>query len=331
MPLSRLPLALMPLAAVLLWPAGPAWAQCSEGTTLGYGCGDYTAEGCCSGGNVLYWCENGYTCRLSCNADPYCGWNVYVGAYKCGTAGLYAPNNDPAYDCDDADGDTYTPPSDCDDTDPFVNPDAFEHCDGIDNDCDGHADNGFDADGDGYPDGSDPDCQQYLDPSLWDCDDEHASANPGAEETPYDGVDQDCDGADLTDVDGDGYDGGTGDPDCNDNDADTHPAAGEDCEDGVDNNCNGLTDTADPLCGGGDDDDSVADDDDTTEGDDDTSSPETDDDTAVDDDDMSADPGDAEPLGFGCSCGVAPQRRAAVAALALLALLLTGACTLRRS
>ncbi len=311
----------------LLSGAGGAHAQCSEGTTLGYGCGDYTAEGCCSGGNVLYWCENGYTCRLSCNSDPSCGWNQYVSAYKCGTAGLYAPNNSPPYDCDDADGDTYTPPSDCDDTDPFINPDAVEHCDGIDNDCDGHADNGFDGDGDGYPNGDDPDCQQYLPQEMWDCDDSHASANPGAEDIPYDDVDQDCDGSDLTDVDGDGHDGGPGDPDCNDNNPDIHPAAGEDCTDGFDNNCDGLTDTADPLCGG-DDDDETGDDD--TPGDDDVTG---DDDTTQqppDDDDVSAEPGPGEPLGFGCACATAAAPRVGLAAGGLMALLLVGSLARRR-
>ena len=37
-----------------------------------------------------------------------------------------------------------------------------------------------------------------------DCDDNNAAVHPGADEVPYDGVDQDCDGHDLTDIDGDG-------------------------------------------------------------------------------------------------------------------------------
>jgi hypothetical protein len=51
---------------------------------------------------------------------------------------------------------------------------------------------GQDMDGDGF----------YSDD---DCDDTNASINPDAEEIPYDGVDNDCSGEDLADVDNDGY------------------------------------------------------------------------------------------------------------------------------
>lgn len=54
-------------------------------------------------------------------------------------------------------------------------------------------DSGFiDMDGDGSP-------------ASEDCDDNDEYSNPDAGDVPYDGVDQDCDGADLVDVDGDGY------------------------------------------------------------------------------------------------------------------------------
>ena len=53
-----------------------------------------------------------------------------------------------------------------------------------------------------------------------DCNDDDATVHPGATETPYDGVDQDCDSSDLTDVDGDGYANGA--TDCDDGNPDVH-------------------------------------------------------------------------------------------------------------
>ena len=46
-----------------------------------------------------------------------------------------------------------------------------------------------------------------------DCDDGNSLIHPGAVEIPDDGIDQDCDGSDLTDFDGDGY---YNDVDCDD-------------------------------------------------------------------------------------------------------------------
>lgn len=69
-----------------------------------------------------------------------------------------------------------------------------------------------------------------------DCDDEDAGVNPDAEEVPYDGIDQDCDGEDLVDVDGDGY--ALAD-DCDDSDASVHPDAEELAYDGIDQDCDG--------------------------------------------------------------------------------------------
>ena len=66
-----------------------------------------------------------------------------------------------------------------------------------------------------------------------------------ADEIPYDGIDQDCDGADLTDVDGDGHEATVvGGDDCLDTDATRHPGAAETPYDGVDQDCSGndLTD-----------------------------------------------------------------------------------------
>jgi hypothetical protein len=94
---------------------------------------------------------------------------------------------------------------DCDDGDPAVwTPTAGEACDGLDNDCDGVADDGVaaspwpvDADGDGW--GSLTETALACGPgggvASWaaDCDDTDPSVGPQTPERP-DGVDQDCDG-----------------------------------------------------------------------------------------------------------------------------------------
>lgn len=88
----------------------------------------------------------------------------------------------------------------------------------------------IDGDGDGYE-------------PPEDCDDEDRSVHPGASEVPYNGVDEDCDGGDLVDVDGDGWDADVvGGEDCADANAQIHPDAEEACGDGRDNDCDGHTD-----------------------------------------------------------------------------------------
>ena len=79
--------------------------------------------------------------------------------------------------------------------------------------------------------------------SAGDCDDTNATIFPQAEEIPFDGIDQDCDGQDLLDGDGDGFDAAdSGGTDCDDQNAAIHPDADELCETvGVDDNCNGLS------------------------------------------------------------------------------------------
>ncbi len=137
---------------------------------------------------------------------------------------------------EDQDGDGYlsdrTPGGiDCDDTDPMVHPGAAERCNARDDDCDTYTDEGLmDADGDGAP-------------ACLDCDDYDARRFPGNPEIPYDGIDQDCSGKDLTDVDEDGYESvlvpfGT---DCNDNDPEVHPDAREACNH-RDDDCDGEVD-----------------------------------------------------------------------------------------
>ncbi len=161
---------------------------------------------------------------------------------------------------------------DCDDSDPAVNPQADEVCNGIDDNCDGETDESGDepwyedSDGDGYgnpnvsADTCDPDSAWVQDDS--DCDDEDPEIHPGVEDI-CNLQDDDCDGkidedSEFTwymDNDGDGWGSdvtvdecsqpsGTSDQtgDCDDGDAEIHPEAVEIC-DGEDNDCNGDTDT----------------------------------------------------------------------------------------
>jgi formylglycine-generating enzyme required for sulfatase activity len=147
---------------------------------------------------------------------------------------------------------------DCDDTNPNVHPASEEICgDGIDQDCSGTDlkcpidPNEVDDDGDGFTE------------NQGDCDDNNDSIYPSATEICDDGVDQDCDGSDLTcsssatyyrDADGDNY----GDPnnsvdassqpegytknntDCDDNNDIINPGATEVCGDGIDQDCSGA-------------------------------------------------------------------------------------------
>ena len=165
--------------------------------------------------------------------------------------------------------------SDCDDTDPTVNPDGTETCDGEDEDCDGTVDEGFetetyyrDYDGDEYGDPADSIvyCERpagYVTDNT-DCDDENYWRNPGLPEL-CDSIDNDCDDVvdeDIEDVtyypdsDGDGFGDGAGatvvdcappdgyvvdSSDCDDGDAAVNPLEVESCND-VDDNCSGEVD-----------------------------------------------------------------------------------------
>lgn len=149
-------------------------------------------------------------------------------------------------DCDnsidegfDQDGDGFStcasPVADCNDKNAAIYPGATETCNGADDDCDSAKDEGFDKDNDGFYV-----CVQEGKPS--DCNDNASGVNPEATEVPYDGVDQDCSGADLTDVDGDGFAGGkpgSGAPDCNDTDVTINPNSLEVPYNGVDEDCSG--------------------------------------------------------------------------------------------
>jgi len=167
----------------------------------------------------------------------------------------FLPAADPAcaMGCPDEDGDGYQSAmcnsnrangADCDDRDPNTNPGAMERCGNMrDDDCMGGdlpcLPNCTDNDSDGFGQGAG--CLGL------DCNDTNESINPRQSELCGDGVDQDCDGRDLTcpvncvDNDRDGF--GMGDnclgPDCNDANPNINPGAVEVIGDGVDQDCDG--------------------------------------------------------------------------------------------
>ena len=144
---------------------------------------------------------------------------------------FYADSDGDGYGNPAADKDACAAPSgyvedssDCDDGDNTINPDAIEVCDGVDNNCDGPADDDdkaldtstattwyFDGDGDSYGNAASSRvaCDQpfsFVEDDT-DCDDARATINPRVLEV-CDGVDNDCNG--LTDDDDFGVDTSTG-------------------------------------------------------------------------------------------------------------------------
>ena len=197
-------------------------------------------------------CPTGMVCDESLTHEA-------TGLYACAEA--VAANDDDSAAALDADGDGYSPPEDCDDTDPSVHPGAPEQCDAIDHDCEGANHNGLslfdyfmDGDADGFGAGDAvPSCDDappdgFVDNGV-DCDDTDGLVNPNAAEV-CNGVDDNCD--DETDegfdADHDGFttcgaDGqvGTADDDCDDASDSVYSGAIEVC-DLLDNDCDGVVD-----------------------------------------------------------------------------------------
>ncbi len=208
----------------------------------GYGDDTVTVESCTA--------PDGYVAVAGDCDDLDENWHP-AAAEDCSDANDYNCDGSTGYA--DADGDGTAACEDCDDTEALSYPGNLEICDGVDNDCDGSADNDAvnastvyaDADGDGYGDATSQlrtcdDVAGFVSNDA-DCDDADATYNPGALETCTDVVDFNCDGSIGTeDADADGF---AACEECDDSDGLVNPDAVEAC-DGVDNNCDGTIDEA---------------------------------------------------------------------------------------
>ncbi len=190
------------------------------------------------------------------------------------------------YNCDgsvgyaDDDGDGFAACDDCDDSAGAIHDNAIEVCDGLDNNCDGRADEpGAIGDSLWF---ADNDADGFGTVAVWviscdrppgfvanddDCDDHDNASHPGADEL-CDGVDNNCNtlvddnASGLTwyaDADGDGIGGPSSTTaceqpdqyvatagDCNDSNAAIYPGAPEtECSDPTDYNCDGSVAFAD--------------------------------------------------------------------------------------
>jgi len=143
---------------------------------------------------------------------------------------------------DDQDGDGDPDATDCEPLNPYVNSDAEEECDGLDNNCNGIPDEGFsDTDFDGLKNCIDPDDDDDGDTDASDCAPLDPAIHVGADEK-CNGVDDDCD--DQVDEDTGSLACGLG--------LCFHTVAG--CIDGVEQQCNPFEGQAAEVCDGQDND-----------------------------------------------------------------------------
>jgi parallel beta-helix repeat protein len=128
----------------------------------------------------LRWNGQGFAIAYNAGVDRTSSHDVFWQSIGC--------------DCTDEDGDGATLCRDCNDADPSIYPTAPEQCNGVDDNCDGVIDDGFDADADTFTS------------CGGDCDDGNPTIYPGALEI-CDGLDNDCNALadDGPDLDGDGH------------------------------------------------------------------------------------------------------------------------------
>jgi hypothetical protein len=173
----------------------------------------------CDDGNAEFNPDGVETCNeVDDDCDGVVDDGVKLDFFADSDADGFGDLSSPTEACAVPDGYT-TDFTDCDDSDPLVNPDAAEQCatEGIDDNCDGRVDESdasdaltwhLDADGDGFGD-ADATLVQCTEPASYvadgtDCDDARATSHPDAVElcgTPT--RDDDCDG----DTNDDGADG----------------------------------------------------------------------------------------------------------------------------
>ena len=150
------------------------------------------------------------------------------------------------------DGQTGTVDDDCDDDDALRSPNHPEVCGGVDENCSGEDDEGFDLDGDGVttcgddgePGTADDDCDDSdpdIRPGIWDdCDGVDTNCNGTLDEDgPPNCVDEDLDG-----------DGFAPPEDCDESSAAINPDAVEACN-GRDDDCDGGVDEGFDVDGDG--------------------------------------------------------------------------------